>query len=470
MTSSMVGVVVRPETTQRRFVLFTMCLGVLIAQVDTSVVNLALTPIGIDLQASVNALQWVVDAYNLVYASLLLTAGTLGDLYGRRRLFALGVAIFTLGSLVCGFAPDETILIAGRALTGLGAALLMPTCLAILAVTYTDPAERTHAIGIWASCYGVALALGPTLGGFLVNAAGWRSIFLIIVPVSGLALVMTLRFVPESKDPEGRRLDLPGQALAIVALGTLTFAAVEASHWSARSVELCLAVAVVAGLLFLRVESRTEGALLPLEFLRRRGLSASMAVASLMTFGMYGMLFLVPLYLQQQRRASVIAAGLALLPLSLLYVIVSQHSGALTHRFGPRVAMTAGMGLMGAGLFLLSAVTAETSLYAVELDLAILGIGLGLNTGPVNAVAVASVPRSRSGTASGLLNTARMIGATLGVAVLGAVFAHGQAAPGAGFIDGLRAALIIGGAGEVLGALIALLAIRKDALSGSAPG
>jgi MFS transporter, DHA2 family, methylenomycin A resistance protein len=470
MTSSMVGVVVRPETTQRRFVLFTMCLGVLIAQVDTSVVNLALTPIGIDLQASVNALQWVVDAYNLVYASLLLTAGTLGDLYGRRRLFALGVAIFTLGSLVCGFAPDETILIAGRALTGLGAALLMPTCLAILAVTYTDPAERTHAIGIWASCYGVALALGPTLGGFLVNAAGWRSIFLIIVPVSGLALVMTLRFVPESKDPEGRRLDLPGQALAIVALGTLTFAAVEAPHWSARSVELCLAVAVVAGLLFLRVESRTEGALLPLEFLRRRGLSASMAVASLMTFGMYGMLFLVPLYLQQQRRASVIAAGLALLPLSLLYVIVSQHSGALTHRFGPRVAMTAGMGLMGAGLFLLSAVTAETSLYAVELDLAILGIGLGLNTGPVNAVAVASVPRSRSGTASGLLNTARMIGATLGVAVLGAVFAHGQAAPGAGFIDGLRAALIIGGAGEVLGALIALLAIRKDALSGSAPG
>jgi MFS transporter, DHA2 family, methylenomycin A resistance protein len=466
----MVGVVVRPETTQRRFVLFTMCLGVLIAQVDTSVVNLALTPIGIDLQASVNALQWVVDAYNLVYASLLLTAGTLGDLYGRRRLFALGVAILTLGSLVCGFAPDETILIAGRALTGLGAALLMPTCLAILAVTYTDPAERTHAIGIWASCYGVALALGPTLGGFLVNAAGWRSIFLIIVPVSGLALVMTLRFVPESKDPEGRRLDLPGQALAIVALGTLTFAAVEASHWSARSVELCLAVAVVAGLLFLRVESRTEGALLPLEFLRRRGLSASMAVASLMTFGMYGMLFLVPLYLQQQRRASVIAAGLALLPLSLLYVIVSQHSGALTHRFGPRVAMTAGMGLMGAGLFLLSAVTAETSLYAVELDLAILGIGLGLNTGPVNAVAVASVPRSRSGTASGLLNTARMIGATLGVAVLGAVFAHGQAAPGAGFIDGLRAALIIGGAGEVLGALIALLAIRKDALSGSAPG
>jgi MFS transporter, DHA2 family, methylenomycin A resistance protein len=452
MTSSMVGVVVRPETTQRRFVLFTMCLGVLIAQVDTSVVNLALTPIGIDLQASVNALQWVVDAYNLVYASLLLTAGTLGDLYGRRRLFALGVAILTLGSLVC------------------GAALLMPTCLAILAVTYTDPAERTHAIGIWASCYGVALALGPTLGGFLVNAAGWRSIFLIIVPVSGLALVMTLRFVPESKDPEGRRLDLPGQALAIVALGTLTFAAVEAPHWSARSVELCLAVAVVAGLLFLRVESRTEGALLPLEFLRRRGLSASMAVASLMTFGMYGMLFLVPLYLQQQRRASVIAAGLALLPLSLLYVIVSQHSGALTHRFGPRVAMTAGMGLMGAGLFLLSAVTAETSLYAVELDLAILGIGLGLNTGPVNAVAVASVPRSRSGTASGLLNTARMIGATLGVAVLGAVFAHGQAAPGAGFIDGLRAALIIGGAGEVLGALIALLAIRKDALSGSAPG
>ena len=173
---------VRSQKARRSLILLTMCLGILIAQVDTSVVNLALAPIGKALNAPVSVLQWVIDAYNLVYASLLLTAGTLADLYGRRRIFALGVAIFTVGSLICGFAPSEGILIGGRALTGLGAALLVPTSLAILAVTYEDAAERAHAIGIWASCYGVALAIGPSLGGFLVSGAGWRSIFLMIVP------------------------------------------------------------------------------------------------------------------------------------------------------------------------------------------------------------------------------------------------------------------------------------------------
>src|SRR5215469_4536150 len=175
MTVSIIGTAARSQATQRRLILFTMCLGILIAQVDTSVVNLALAPIGKALDAPVSVLQWVIDAYNLVYASLLLMAGTLADLYGRRRIFALGIAIFTVGSLICGFAPGEGILIAGRALSGLGAALLVPTSLAILAVTYRDAAERAHAIGIWASCYGVALAIGPSVGGVLLQAAGWHS-------------------------------------------------------------------------------------------------------------------------------------------------------------------------------------------------------------------------------------------------------------------------------------------------------
>lgn len=191
-----------------------------------------------------------------------------------------------------------------------------------------------------------------------------------------------------------------------------------------------------------------------------------MAVASLMTFGMYGMLFLVPLYLQQQRGASVIAAGLELLPLSILYVIVSHRSGPLATRFGARAAMTSGMGAIGIGLLLLSFVTADTSLYVIELELELLGIGLGLNTGPVNSVAVASVPPERSGTASGLLNSARMIGATLGIALMGTVFAHysGQGGPSA-FTPGLRVALLIGGAGELLGALIAFIGVRGNALA-----
>ncbi|HEY3916284.1 MAG TPA: MFS transporter, partial [Stellaceae bacterium] len=284
-------------------------------------------------------------------------------------------------------------------------------------------------------------------------------------PVSALALALALKVLPESCDPQGRRLDMRGQTLAIAALCALTLAAIEGPHWSTGVTVVCASVAVVAAILFVMVERRTEGALLPLAILKRRGLTVAMAVASLMTFGMYGMLFLVPLYLQQVHGASVVEAGLDLLPLSILYVIVSHRSGPIATRFGARAAMTAGMALMGIGNLLLSLVTAQTSLVAIEIDLAILGIGLGLNTGPVNSLAVASVPPARSGTASGLLNTARMVGATLGVAILGAVFAGhaGQGSP-AGFVAGLHAALRLGGSGELLGALIALCLVGRDAL------
>jgi predicted MFS family arabinose efflux permease len=286
------------------------------------------------------------------------------------------------------------------------------------------------------------------------------------VPFALVALGLTLRVLPESSDPAGRQLDLPGQSLAIVTLALLTLAAIEGPHWNAAVTSACVAIAIVAGAAFLMVEARTVGALLPLAILKRRGLAVAMAVASLMTFGMYGMLFLVPLYLQRQRGASVIAAGLELLSLSILYVIVSHRSGPLATRFGARAAMTGGMAAMGIGLLLLSFVTADTSLYVIELDLALLGIGLGLNTGPVNSVAVASVPPARSGTASGLLNTARMVGATLGVALMGTVFAHysGQGSPSA-FTTGLRVAFWIGGAGELLGAVIAFVGVRGNALA-----
>ena len=217
-------------------VLLTMSLGVLIAQIDTSVVNLAVKEIGASLGAGVTALQWVVDSYNLVYASLLLTAGTLADLYGRRRIFAIGISLFTLGSLVCGFAPNAVVLVAGRAVAGLGAALEIPTSLAILTVAYQDKKQRAHALGIWASCNGLAFAIGPTLGGALVESFGWRSIFLLIVPICVLALVLTMTSVPESKDPKGRTLDAPGQALAIAALGALALAVIEGPRWGWGSI------------------------------------------------------------------------------------------------------------------------------------------------------------------------------------------------------------------------------------------
>jgi MFS family permease len=392
-------------------VLLATSLGVLIAQVDTSVVNLAVKHIGADLGATVSGMQWTVDLYNLVYAAFLLVGGALGDRYGRRRVFAWGIGLFALGSLVCAAAPDMPVLLTGRALTGLGAALELPMSLALLARAYPEPRARQQALGIWASCNGVAFVVGPTLGGLLVELAGWRSIFYLILPPCALALALARRSVPESADPGGHKLS----------------------------------VAV------------------PFSLFRSRPFSASLAVAALMTFGMYGLLFLLPLYFQSVRGDSALMTGVRLLPLSVAFVAVSQCSGSIVAAIGPRAAMAWGMAAMGAGELVLGLCRAATNPWHIAACLAVVGVGLGLNTAPVNSVAVASAPRERSGVASGLLNTARMAGATLGVAILGAVFAHfaGQQAGAQGFLPGLRAALGIGGAAELAGAAIALAFIGR---------
>ena len=445
-------------------VLLTTSLGVLIAQLDLSVVNLAARHIGGDLALGVSALQWVIDAYNLVYASLLLTGGTLADLYGRRRIFVLGVVFLISGSVICALAPNGATLIAGRAVTGLGAALAVPTSLAILTVAYPDAKERAKALGVWASCNGLAFVIGPTLGGVLVDHGGWRSIFWLIVPVCAVTLGLATTAVPESSDPHGRKLDLPGQALAILALAGFSFAVIEGAHWGWSSPLIlgCLIVSIVAGLAFVRVEAGQRGALVPLDVFALRPFSGSLACAGLMTFGMYAMLFLTPLYLQTVRGTSAFAAAIALLPMSVAFFLVSQASGWIVAHFGARLAMTSGMFFMGAGLMMLLGITPATNLGLVEAGLLVIGVGLGLNTGPVVGVAVGALPAARSGTASGLVNTARMIGATLGIAVLGALFAAfaGEAAQdGPGFIPGLRAAYLVGGIGEWLGAAIAFLCI-----------
>jgi EmrB/QacA subfamily drug resistance transporter len=457
----------------RTLILLTMSLGVLIAQVDTSVVNLAIKQIGSSLNAGVSVLQWVVDAYNLVYASLLLTAGGLADIYGRRRIFVLGIVLFTAGSLVCGLAPNATILVIGRGIAGLGAALEIPTSLAILTVAYPDTRERTRALGVWASCNGIAFVIGPTVGGVLVDAAGWRSIFLLIVPICIVALALALTAVPESKDPKGRNLDVPGQVLAIAALGALSVGVIEGPHWGWASPfsVLSFVIAIAAGVLFFRMQARTDNGLVPLSILKSKVFSASLGIAAAMTFGMYAMLFLTPLYLQAARGSSALTAGFELLPMSVAFVIVSQLSGRIANRFGPRLPMTAGMAAMGTGLFMLALIALNDSFVLIETALLVIGCGLGLNTAPVNAVAVANVPAARSGTASGLVNTARMVGATLGVAVLGAVFAvfAGSADAGGHIVSGLVPAYIGGGIGEMLGAVAAFVFIGRGSLQPATP-
>lgn len=450
-----------------RVILFTMCLGVFIAQLDSQVVNLAIKRIGSDLDAGISKLQWVMDSYNLLYATLLLTGGTLGDLYGRVRIFATGIGLIVAGSIVCALAPNGAVLIAGRAVTGVGAALEVPTSLAILTVAYTDTKERAGAIGIWASCNGIALAVGPTIGGLLVDLAGWRSIFVLVVPVSAAAMALAIKSVPESSDPKGRRLDPIGQLLAILALAALSFVTIEGPHWgwSSPTILGLAAAFVVSGVLFVYRQRGRTGALVPLDIFRQSEFNAALAIAGMMTFGMYAMLFLTPLYLQSLAGMSAFAVGLELLPLSVTFVIVSQYSGALAKHFGPRAMMAAGMAAMGAGLLMLTLVSPRPNMVVIETALLVIGAGLGLNTGPVNAVAVASLPPARSGTASGLINTARMIGATLGIAVLGAVFAVQAAERTAeAMMHGLRLAYLGGALVELAGALVALTFIRRDSM------
>ena len=450
-------------------VLAAMSLGVLIAQIDTSVVSLAVKRIGADLNSGVSEMQWVIDAYNLVYASLLLTGGTLGDLYGRRRIFVLGIALFTVGTLVCALAPSGAILIGGRAISGLGAALELPMSLVLLTLAYPEEKSRAHALGIWASCNGLAFIIGPTLGGLLVDTAGWRSIFYLILPVCAAALLLTYAAVPESAEPRGRKLDLAGQALAVVALGGLAFAAIEGSHWGWASLPILsiAAVGLAAGVALFVLEGRLTGAMIPVEFFRDRVFSSALSIAALMTFGMYALLFLMPLYFQTMRGNSALWAGLQMLPLSVSFVLVSQLTGTISNAVGPRMLMTGGMACMGIGALLLAFVGADTNVWWIAIGAAdrrrrawpqhqpgqwrgrrcraegALGNGVG-----------AAQHRAHDRRHHGHRHSWR--------AVRGICRAGGCG--GRGLPRGLRAAMLVGGSAELVGAVIAFAFIRSDSL------
>ena len=437
-------------------VLVVMCLGVLVAQIDTSVVNLATHAIGAAFHAGVAPLQWVLDAYNVIYAVLLLSGGLAADLYGRRRAFTTGAAIMTMGSLVCAFAPHIGVLIAGRAITGVGAALLLPSSLAIIRVVWPEPAARGRVLGIWASCNGLAFAIGPTLGGQLIETFGWRSVFLLAVPLAIAAFITAWLAVPESADPQERHFDLPGQVLGALALGGFAFAAIASQDGGGEWV-FALLLALLALLSFLQVERRRgPAALVPLGLFRIRAFSGAIVATATMTFGIYGMIFLLPLVWQSAMHLSPQEAGLALMPISLVFFATSTQSGRLVQRFGARAMTAGGTTLIGCGLVIVATTRAGGPMVLAQCGLVLAGLGMGLNSGPLFGIAVGSVGRERSGTASALINVARMTGATLGVALLGSIFRllHGGQA-------GLRAAMMIGGFMPLCGALVAFGTVRQ---------
>jgi EmrB/QacA subfamily drug resistance transporter len=427
--------------------LATLCLAVLVAQVDTSVVNLAVKPIGTAFHAGVGALQWVVDSYNLLYALLLLTGGLLADLYGRRLIFMTGAVVFAVASLACAAAPTVAVLIGARALAGLGAALLLPASLAIIRVAWPDPVERGRALGIWAACNGLAFVVGPTIGGFLIHGFGWRSIFLVVIPLAIAALALAPVAIRETSDPHGRSFDAAAQGLGALALGSLAFAAIE-THGDAALAAVFFAVAVVALVLFVRVEvKRGSAALVPLDMFAAREFRGAIAATAGMTFGMYGALFLVPMTWLEAGRLGPVGAGLALMPMALAFVIISPFSGSLTERFGSRITTAGGVAVIGCGLLVVAAAAGSASILGTEIGLTLTGIGMGFATGPLMALAVGAVSASRSGTASALINVARMVGATVGVAVLGTAFAMAG-----GGESGLRLAMVFGGAAQLAAA------------------
>ncbi|HDR9587987.1 TPA: MFS transporter [Burkholderia stabilis] len=433
------------EPARHRLVLPALCIAVLIAQIDTAIVNLATEPIGAAFGARVGALQWVIDAYNLAYAVLLLTGGLVGDLYGRRRAFILGAAVLSGASVVCALAPTLGVLIAGRALAGAGAALLIPASLAIVRVIWRDPAERSRALGIWAACGGIAMIVGPTLGGVLIHAFGWQSIFWVVIPFGVAAIVLAAAVVPESADPHGRRFDPAAQMLGAFAIACVVFATIDARHDAPRAA-LLAATGAAAVALFVRIERRLgTAALVPLDLFANRPFRGMLIANGAMTFGGYGMLFVLPLAWQSHHVLDATGAGLALLPMSVLFALVSFGSGAVAARFGGRAAGAGGVALMGAGLAAIGIGAAgSTDAHApllgwAETGLALTGTGLGLAVGSLAATAVGAVDAARAGTAASLMNVMRMIGAVFGVAVLGALYdACGGGAAG------LRIAMMVG--------------------------
>jgi DHA2 family methylenomycin A resistance protein-like MFS transporter len=449
---------------RRSTTLIAMCLAVLMVQLDTTVANLALHELQRQLHSSVEQLQWVIDGYNLVYGACILIGGTLGDLYGRKRIFLIGALIFTVGMVLCAASINAMMLIASRAFAGLGAALALPGSLSILRVAYQDARERAKAVSLWAGTNGIAIAIGPTVGGALIHALGWRSVFYAVAPVGLLALALAAMSVEESSDPKGRRIDLPGQITAIVCLGSFAFAAIEGqtAGWGSTLIRTALFTALISALLFLFSETKSESPLVPLDVFRNRSFSAALAVTFSMTFGMYAFLFLFPLYLQTVRNATPLHAGLELLPQGLSFALLSPFAAAIAHRFGTRATIATGMALIASGIFAVSAAGAQTPMSLLFLEMIVIGAGLGFATGPLMAAALASIPSERAGLASGLVNTARLIGATLGVAILGALFAaYGR--PNGQFLTGMRLAMLAGASVESIGALVAVAFVRDEA-------
>jgi EmrB/QacA subfamily drug resistance transporter len=465
------------EENRKWLTLASVSFGLFMIMLDNTVVNVALPSIQRDLGADLSELEWIVTGYALTFASLMLVGGKVADAYGRRRVFVLGIVVFTFASLMCGLATSSSMLIGSRVLQGAGAALMNPATLSIIAATF-PPRERGTAIGIWAGTSALALAIGPLAGGLITEHLDWSWIFFINVPIGLLGIAASFLFIDESRDETHSSLDLPGLATSAIGLFALTYGLIEANTygWTSGRILASFAISVVALASFIVIERRRREPMLPLELFRNGTYTGANLVMLLVALAMFGVFFFVSLYMQNILGYSAVQAGAAFLPMTMLIIFIAPLAGKTSDRLGSRGLMTAGMILLSVQLLIFSRLGVDASFFDLLPALVIGGVGMSLTMTPSAAAATRSVPVDKAGVGAAVLNCARQVGGTMGVAIMGAIVAGkagGERTPEA-FMSGFQTALEVAAGIAVVGAVVAYVLVRPHEGAGererAAPG
>jgi len=446
----------QPKQVGRKVKMLTLvaaCIGYFMVILDTTVVNVTLPKIQQNLSANVSGLQWVVDAYILVFASLLLSGGALNDRLGGKRIFKAGLMMFTAASALCGAAPTLGLLIVARGLQGIGTALIVPSSLSLLSHIFAEPAEKAKAVGIYAAVTSIAQAAGPLVGGFFVDVLGWRSIFYINVPIGILGFFLTTRFVSETSRSKARGLDLVAQIIGIIALCSLTFALIDggAKGWGSPLIVGAFGAFILATAAFITLERYSRSPMLPLQLFANPAFSAATGVGLMRNLGYYGQLFLLSLFFQQVQGYSALGTGAAFLPLTATIAPGSLLAGRLYERIGPRLLIAVGLALSSISALAMALINAKTSYASICGMLITAGFGIGLSSPPMMAALLANAPEEQSGIAGGIFNTSLQVGSLFGVALLGSFVSNRHS-----FVHGMHIAFVIAGAALLSGCFITL--------------
>ena len=454
------------EERRRWWTLAAVSFGLFMIMLDNTVVNVALPSIQKDLGADLSELQWIVTGYALSFAALMLIGGKLADAYGRRLLFVVGIVVFTGASLWCGLADSGNMLIAARVVQGLGAALMNPATLSIIAATFA-PKERGMAIGIWAGVSALALAIGPLVGGLLTQHLSWHWIFFVNVPVGVIAIAASLLLIRESKDDTHESLDLPGLATSAFGLFALTYGLIEANTygWTSGRIVGSFVVAVASLTAFIVIERRRREPMLDLSLFRSGTYAGANIAMLLVALAMFGVFFFVSIYMQNVLGDSAVQAGAAFLPMTILIILVAPVAGKLSDKYGSRWLMSTGMVLLAAQLLYLSQVGAEASFWNLLPGFLVGGLGMAITMTPTVAAATRAVPVEKSGVGSAVLNAMRQVGGSVGIALMGAIVAReagGRVGVDA-FMAGYERSLVVAAAIAFAGSIVAFALVRQEA-------